>query len=297
MLAMSLTSATSQAGLGWLILASAVEESSQTKKAETPKSELESQVDAINLTLPTICRVSKYSSCWNQFDVSRKIYTTSNKLGLELQALYSNLGYNVKLVSIKENSVDNAGSQLVFDFSNDHQKYLFVKSLPITMESLFLLSLLSTIPIFLFFLSIKNRARVREVRNAYENSKEDLIFWNKTDETMLLYHLDKNNLPSHWSFNIKENKIKGISFYNGSSIGNIARSKRSLVSSSRLSLIIREDQFQSIRRTCWALMNDQSILGKDLAVITPTANIRVALGMFLRGSKMAKYSSSRVWKD
>lgn len=223
------------AGLGWFLLGAALNDKPAPPKIE----ELQIQINKINSTLPRLCpNARKNSGCWSQFKTESLSFSVSNEKKNELKSYYINSGYNV--------SLDN--NTLVFDFKEEHQKYLYWKTLFISEETYFILGIFGLV--FFFFLKIywNGQKRIKNIKLAYENSKNDLMFWEKDGAKILEESLKNNRTPLYWNFSIENNKIIGITEYNGRSIGRIASRRDDLYNSLKgLGLINLDARLKSVK--------------------------------------------------
>lgn len=211
----------SQASLIWLLLAAAAAEESSKKQTPNP-TDFQVQINKINETLPYLCdKAHKYSDCWKPYSVEKREYFVSNTHREDLLTYYKNSGYSVELINDK----------LVFDFSKYKENYEVYNSALISFETAVVLSFLSLFPLGFIFLLRGSYKRTQEIKKAYMESKDDLFFWKDEDQDLLEAELLKNSRPMNWKFNMKDEKIVGISYYDGNSVGSIAVKKSNLVNS------------------------------------------------------------------
>lgn len=179
------------------------------------KSELEINLSSITSSLPRLCGTNPISSsCWAQFYQTSKTYSVAPKYEQEALAYFKNQGYVVSL---------NSGT-LVFDFSDQHKKYLLHKKVLITLEQGILMVLILIPTLFLIRVHYRYKNKVKLIKKIYYQNPEDLFFWDKTYKKDFESALSKTSLPLYWTVNLSENKDKivSITYYNGRSMGRIA---------------------------------------------------------------------------
>lgn len=187
------------------------------------KSDFEVSRSSIDASLPILCKnPSSYSKCWGQFSKEEMSYSVASQYAETSYAHYKNLGYDVVL---KENS-------LVFNFKNEHQKYLEYQEKWISIEGV-IFSIPFVFLILMYGMVSRNyRKRVDRIRKIYATNPKDIVFWGD-NQKIFEEALKKNQIPSHWFFNIdeKNGKIVSIMFHNGRMVESIATCKSSLVKS------------------------------------------------------------------
>jgi hypothetical protein len=209
------------AGLSSLLLGALL--GSASKKGNPEKvSDLQKEIQQIKKNVPTLCNnISIRFQCWNQFTSPVKSVSVSIKNSDEILKYFQQNNYKVSLIE----------QMLVFDFMEEHLKFKEHQTVFISNESLILIFLFSLVPLFIGYVVIKNKQRVKQIKNLYENS--DLFFWNSNDKVLLEQSLENNEIPISWSFNLSDEKILNISSFSNGRLSRVASEKQSLINAFR----------------------------------------------------------------
>jgi hypothetical protein len=203
------------AGFGWLLLGAAMSGSNKSKTV-VYKTEFEIKLDQVKKMLPSSCSFdqSVYSSCWKNYKQPVVTVHVDQTTSDQMMNYFKNLGYKVRL----------EGSQLSFNFEEEHKKYLAHQQVFMSFESMLISLLLLSVGLYIWHLRRRYHKKVVAIKLAYENNKNDLLFHDKYDQKKFEESLNKLTIPSSWNPIVKDDKLVRITYYDGRSGGVIASS-------------------------------------------------------------------------